>query len=946
MKVIYKIYYLKFNMNYKHIILFFLTFFLTISGVFSIGIYDNYNNYKYYTNKLTDLNIRLWGNPINLQVKQAQLIIDNINYTKTINENIAPFSDYQKTINLAEFGVSSLTNKNLRFLLQVFDSENKLVIPKGDPTDFEILISDTLSNLTTTTFNIIDKTQDINLEFTEKIYMLNVKDKSGKVVYSWKFENNREINFISQKIININEQDLNQGQNKFDVDFIDIYENSITQEITINVKGDETLTIKLLTREDNPELSYYFNKNYLDFFGKTIYVGVAPPFEIFIETNKPSICYYSISLGNFKEIWRISELNKNIMTTSDFLTHSVKIDNVYLANQKGGLYIACENKYFPDEDVYLSKEMGIGESLIKIQPLNQPPLEIVEIYPKELITSEKAQFSAITNNDALCFFNLNNLFSVDMIHLDEADLKKHNLQNLIEKATLQSMKPVGERHNVNINCLDKLGYRKSQDISFIYDPTRGIKVIDYNPKYSADKNVLLDFIISQPAVCYLFQNQRNCHELTSEAMENNRVTGEDVKKKFVVNNLAYGDNHRYICCPENSEANENIITIIMDDNEPKLENFTLLYDSHKVMHINSNTSFEYDVDVISLIPIDRFIMNLYYENKTKNKEFKTKQTALIKENLEGLAKIKLTAFSLLNKSGEIIRKATFDFLAPNITISTFSKRLVIDCKDTGSTDTECIDVSYGFSFSEICAPTLSYNSSQNIEIGNENYICAKAYDISRNKAEILYELNLGEELNPVLRAKEDVPFEAVMEQKSDILEDDETLVDEIPTEVQQNFTTIIIILVLAVLLFSIIGGGYYLWHEGLLDKYIRSLMNRNFFKSKTTNTKLDNFLQKIIRNKMASEKLGNEMNNLNNYGQKNSPNKESQKSMKNKISGVFNKNYNSTKSIFNHFNDHKKVENEPILSKKKPTKINLNSLKDDANNFEKYYKEKKTTKKE
>ena len=193
------------------------------------------------------------------------------------------------------------TSDSIYFKLFAYGSQNNEVTPEGDPTNFYIkydgVAPTLLSPSSTSEIYLTSENLDINLNFNEKLssYEVFLDTQLIKIKDSEEFLSS----YPNTIDVNINKEDLTEGaNNNLTVIVTDLAGNSNEYVLNVFYRGEE-IKMTLLTKDDDSALKYYYNKNYPDFFNKTIYSS-ENIYNLKVETSKPAICYYTDSLSFYR----------------------------------------------------------------------------------------------------------------------------------------------------------------------------------------------------------------------------------------------------------------------------------------------------------------------------------------------------------------------------------------------------------------------------------------------------------------------------------------------------------------------------------------------------------------------------------------------------------------------------------------------------------------------
>lgn len=958
------------------IISFFLIIFIA-SNSYSFGLFDLNNNYVFYnSNPNPIINISISSPLEPVTVEKAQITINGILGIYNISNDEKLITPQNKSkdylFHIEDFSFSDGNNRNsmnssdiVNFELFAYGVDGEKIYPKGSPTNFKIKLDDTLPTLISYTQRSFDEDNlDLDLQFSEKIYGyilkingVKVSDKLGYGIFESGYSN-----FLALKL---SSTDFIEGVNLAEVEFYDLANNRNVATFNLTYIAN-ALTIKLITTQGG---DYYYNKDYADFFDKTIYSN-KDSFNLIIETNKKAICYFSSSQIQFNpNFQQVTESLTQIFSTTDNKRHTIRV------NVDGNpIWVACQNKIIPKEIVFLNRELLMNDSLINIVKYTNPELQITNINPLEgIVTNSKIRLELSTNYRSFCKYRQN---SGPFENLEF----ETNYINHFKNLTLQN----GPNNIFDFECFDLLNRTISKRVNYELDPSKAVIVVNYEPKYTMSPNLDLTLTLSEDASCrYSRTAKTNAQFLTLE-----EAKGTGFIRKISLSSLLHGSNNTvYVYCNKYTTISSSILNITYDSLGPRVFNLNFLNSGKLTDYLNSKNNIKFIFNSSSLLPISKYFVEIVKDNN--NSFFKVinlSQTqgldnfysASISTDISNASKIKIFTQNILGYNSSVIEKnIIIDMTKPEVDISFDNNFLKIVCFD-GSLGSGCLDIFYGFSMTSSCKPTILYNSSSSVNIGDNRFVCVKVEDKAGNVNSKITPIILVDNLiendleddnfstNDTENNSSNNDLEYLDEEETTFPMDDNFPLNPPASGNSQGSNYAIIIAIFLVFL-SVGGGGYYAYKKGYLNKELEKLGLSKYIKSNnlSKNTKIEsgqnNFFNNPINNLRSNKILKNEtkskyenhLEKLNNFI-------DNQIKKGEKIFGNFNsskddisekQNLNKDKDKNKFFKSERKsnidVENfDEIYSISKDINRDLafDTLEKEAENFEQYYKSKKKDK--
>ena len=385
----------------KIIILIFILFFINI--LFSIGLYNENGEFIVYTDSIDFTIIQeISQNPVPLNITYAFLNVDGVEKNISINESISVFSEFYFQYSLDSFGFDKSEvkkNSEIKFRLEVLEENGDIHIPEKDPMKYKIQINNEIIELKTKIINIENFDSDIALEFDKEVSSFVIKDKNEEVYIFNQVSTN--INSFSKEVnFKILEKHLKIGENIFNITYYDIYGNSNEEPLIINIHGGEDLSLNIFTNQDNSTLSYFYykenKKEFLDFYNYKVYYDYSREenLKIKFNSNKEAKCK-----------WQSSQTKISYENSDNKIESSNNKDfEFYLNNPPKDFIVVCKDP-FSSEDVFLSNEVESEKEYFKVHSvIYEDDFEIVDYFPKNIVTREDFDLIVKTNEEAICVY--------------------------------------------------------------------------------------------------------------------------------------------------------------------------------------------------------------------------------------------------------------------------------------------------------------------------------------------------------------------------------------------------------------------------------------------------------------------------------------------------------------------------------------------------------------
>ena len=702
-------------MGKKFFLIIFVLFFVNCG--FSVGILNG-NNLVYYTNN-SNPNFKLEiSAPLEpLIVSNATININGENFNYNLgNVELTPGESKNFSFNLLNFNNSNgninnlITGDNVKFDLFILNFNGKKVsYSLGLPTSFYIVFDNESAKINHFS-NLNLKYDDVNnfsIDFSENIYSYKIYDSSNNII---KYNDLLKSNHLEFKF---NDEDLVDGKNELKIIFSD-YAGNINETTFKIFYVKEDLILNLVTNEQEGSLSYYYNSTFKNFLNGKIYSN-KKDFDLKVKTNKQARCIYSKTLSGFID----SPITVFNLTSSDNKNHFMPID---LKNDHSfGYWISCYSLTQSSEKKYLSRELGLGDTLLKIEYYNKE-LNILSVSPSSKATYSPFDIKLVSNQKSRCYFKKSALSNLNL--MNSTNGLNHNL----------NLSLVDSNYNFYFECFDVLNQRDTKTISnFEVKSADYVSILDYSPKYTDSSSLQVQVNFTEP--------NANCTFSKSEIFADNfnsatPFTGTGRTRTMSINSLTSGENIIYVACMKNSQYKFTNLNIIYDPySGPKLSNLVFFKDSFEnsiYVGSNSKIGFKFNVTSVPNVNINKYFVEFLGNNKTLNHEFSSNRVT-INDNITDISSMKVFGRNEFGINGtSLTKQIKFDFEKPVIRFEDSDGKLKIICVDSKS---GCSKIMYCTSNTPLCVPNLVYNSSSFITYGVDIYVGAKAYDNVGNSQE-------------------------------------------------------------------------------------------------------------------------------------------------------------------------------------------------------------------
>ncbi len=806
--------------SFNLLIVFTLLAIFILPNSFSVMHYDEVNKPTYYVSKtLPTIYVNISSGTKDLIVEKGVLKIDTkkYEYNITTKRELLKFESHTYKFNLNQ-DISKL--KNINFKLIIYDKETgEFVKPMGDPIDFAISYDNVKPEFVGVNYDISENSKYLILEFSERLQSLKIKINDIEV-------KNVDINtgplFLDSKNVKVDITDFefDEKENILSLDFKDLAENKNSAQTDIYLPGTE-FEIKLMTLRDDSSLSYNYNTDimYKNLFAKTIY-SKDQTFDLKLRTSKKANCYFSSGIDVSQGFPTISVVRtKKSFTTQNNFEHSITVDT----NIDKEIWVACQTFGTDETEIlYLSESLDIGKSLIYLKKYLGGNLEIDLSEPSELVSNIPFSLFVDTNNRAVCTYEL-----------DGSKTGVMNTSNFINHIQGNIDVKKGD-HKLKFECVDVLNNKKTVTNDIDVDPERGVKIVDYSPKYVMVPAADVEFFLSEyEGVTCKFSPQRTSKSDFDKLNNVSKVGLSRNKGTFSVSNLMPGKNELFIYCKKVPDIVENVLEIIYDTKGVQITNFSFVNGNYLSDYASSKESLSFKFNVDSLIPVSNFTARILdMSGKILISKSFNGQSLTLSGDFSNASKLQITGTNDAGYNGTFEKVIVYDLTPPIVDISFISGSLKIICVDYESS---CSDKYYGFSQTNIdCLANKKYES-ENINPTGNNYVCVEAYNfaglktfeiksLTNDNFQSLLPINktiptgqnkTTNETKPVNNGDKEEP-------RKDFNEDPFKKTDVEDNSGSDNFTYILIASII-LLLAGVGGGGFYAYKKGYLDNELKKL---------------------------------------------------------------------------------------------------------------------------
>lgn len=784
-----------------------MVFLFSLNLGFCEGFFDKNGEFNYYvSNGVPTVDFTIKFAKENVIVKDARLFVGADVFLQDFDdiEVAAGEKDFKKSFPLSSFERFTKIdgNSEVFFEINVVKKETGSKIKStGDPTRFKIIFDDKkpeLLGFDGKEIKDIEVENSIRAVFDEKIALFKIFNEKFNFKKPVAF-NPTEAGYGNVIEFKFPANLLNDGENVFNVVAEDFAGNVLETEAKFYVEG-EPLNFELVTKREDSNLKYFYDKNFKNFFNGTVFYSDAE-FDLVLKTNKPAQCFFSSSFTSFVEFENLLEgANIKDFESSDGITHKIKM------NGEKKVWVACQDKYFESSIVYLSEVLGIGKNLIKFKK-HTGNFEIEDFFPQVIVSSVPFDVEVVTSQESICKFKVSS--GIDMFFTDNVDYKRHFERSL----------SLGDgKYDFEVECFDRLYNVKKLNRNVEINSKLGPSLIEPKIAYVDNTATKLSLKLSEDASCKVSSKQISPDEFSG--LKN--LTGTGIERSFTPTKLEKGDNDFYLFCEKDGQLFSSSFKVVFDSAPPKISGLKFVAGDYESDYLRDDSRLEFKLNYSSLIPYDHFVAELILENSSKYENFSRKSGSM-KEDLDEAKRFKIVAVNVLGKKSNYLEKQIkFDFDKPILAFVNMVTERKITCIDSQS---GCGEIFYGFGDSTIaCNANVKYNDSA-IAINDNRVICAMAFDLVGNQNKI------SESLRDYFSGGGDKNESKINESDSETSpEENQTTkppVTDNPFEPNTNTGVdqggnngLVIAAIVLVLLGGMSGGGYYAYREGYLDKQL------------------------------------------------------------------------------------------------------------------------------
>lgn len=943
-------------MKLGKVFLWLILFAILAESVFSYGYYDFRGDFiNFVSNPTPTIDINISSGNRQLDVGEGFLNFNGDITTFPDQNNLDVFSEGTYSFEVIQV-ITEYSDVSFELVVKDKDSGKK-IIPDGDPIEFKIILDNKEPSLLSFQNSIEDKGQ-IVLEFSEAVRFVDIyiNDKFYSKVKN--IASNLRVKDEKFVQVDLPMSAFSGESNDLKFVFEDFAENKGEDIRSVYIES-EPLNVELLTLDDDNELQYFYNvePEFTKLFDGKIYTKTSD-FELKIKTNKPAVCYFLDGVRNENLDFEDAIMPEKFTSSATGLLHTMQVTNLM-----DELWIVCQNKFYDSEIVYLTDSLGIADThLVGIEVYNLPKVAITYSDPKTLVTSLPASYYVETSNHAVCFSELDSYIEV-LPYLE--GFVVHQKSGL--DISLGS-------HSLTFLCYDVLNNVASVSSDLVVDTDAGVKVVDFNPKYTMSSSVDVEISLSDDNADCRY-SLTDVGKKNFDSMNNLSISGN--KKLISLTSLVSGDNYVYIYC---SDANQiygpERLSVVYDTKGISLSNFEFENNGYYSDFLSTGSRIDFAVNVSSMIPIKEYVLVVDYGNY---KEYHSILGNIDDTNISGFeggiggefldaVKVVLYAVNMLDINKSVEKLIKFDFTPPFVTFSSVDGGRKIVCADSES---GCEQVFYGFSQTSFDCSANQLYDGLSLDVSNNNYLCANAFNQVGLETFEVDDLSIFSTDDNVLGYNDTLEDEnssqsADSETETETDDDNGSLDDPFVSSSSNmdgsNGTGVVLVGALVLLLAGVSGGGYYAYKKGYLNKELEKLGiktkgvkgNSGVVNSGSStvsgNADKYNFTSKPIKSKDNNKNLksGNYDDHLK------------------KLNKFIDSKVGNSKGLFDRFNDSSKGKHEgyddTLVKRNKGAKvskeeydefyeksasmptISKNSLKDEADSFENYYKEKKETK--
>lgn len=878
---------------------FFILLLFFLSSVYSIEVIDQNGDYVSFINKKNptlDISVRSLSEPIYVRFANLSVDSNNFRYTNFHSDRIFE-SESKFTLKFTDFSsnIENLIDEDSQifFSLYVEDENGDRVIGRQDVSPdihfrFDIRAPEFLNVERNydidSTNSIISFVADERISKYELILGSEViKSEEFTGLFLTDYRTSLDVDFSSI---------TQEGFYNPILKITDLAGNSKSQEINLTFTG-ESLTLKLLTKEDDSTLNYHSDPQFTQLYSGKIFTKTNDV-NLKIVTNKAATCYYKNDLGGFTPLVR-TLTNLQEFTSENGIEHSLPITIPSSSNSIKAL-IGCISDFSEVDVAYLNNYLGFPSSLTTIEVYSGANLDITSVSPKSIITSTPFPLEIMTNEKAFCEYSIS---GSEPSVMSTSDYFSH----IVASIDLSN----GD-YTLLYTCRDLLLNEVDLSSTLSIDTTSGIKVLEYSPKYFSSLPAKIDLLLSE--------SPESCKFTIGEASENialdyeNLASADGTGDEYTIttSTLEPGENDIFVYCLRvNQEISSNKISVLYDSTGIVLSNFTFTKNSKAVEFLSSIEQISFEFEVKSLIPVEKYTVKVFRGTELITQKDITQTSSTLSANFTSATALSLQAFADQNTSSQTYSyPMKFDLAPPSLALIFEQGRGTITClENTGSL---CDNSSYRYGLSRTpinCIPNSIYNGS--FDTDNFQYACAKVADNAGNIVEVTRQVSTGFEEPPEDDDRPSgVPGSRPLGNRTDVnetddLDDNET--DDLDNDDPFNPDPFVpledpdegggggfLVVAAIILLFLVIGGtGYYAYSKGYLDDQLKKYGIAPRKKSSTLSQQAGSYYKGVM-GKQNSQRKAPQTGQQSTYD-----------SHLNKLKGFLNETLSKKKDVFDSF---------------------------------------------
>lgn len=875
----------------RNVIVLLIALMLSFFSAYSVLSYDG-QTYTYFINNVDPtINITLKSFDEAFEIKNAQIMsISDDLYEVPINEQYLAEDQANHILDLSSFKknqvsfLSSVSLKNndfFNFNLNVEAEDGSEPQTQGVPTSFtirvdnedpEFIFPDGLSNYVAPL-----ESPEVTFSFSEPLQYLKIS-QDDEIFYEKQVYGSFENDFIND--ISFFVENISEGLHTYDAVLIDRAGNEVETSVSILLQGSP-LEVSLLTRANDSLLSYYYNPDYKELFGRAIYTQ-DQDFELKLKTSKPSTCYLINSLSDRTDISQKSLQgwlehvggDYEEFTTQNNLDHSYSFS--ISPSSSNPFLVGCQNKFNSQDYYFLSEALTGKKEMLEMKYYDEDYSMTVES-PGPIVAQKEVYFQVSTSKDAFCEVNL----AGGDFSLTGSDFLKHSKTITFEDGT----------YSTTYSCYDKIYQKKEEKKELKVDKNAGLDIMFTSDNYyegiyySISSSVEVNFTTAQEPNECRFSTEEIVAEDSEQFNSINKIDSTVSASQFSFTSntlLPESNNTHYIYCEgQQGLITKEELTIFYDTLGPQLSQ--LRYNNAGVEsqeYISSVSSMNAVFNVDSVIPIESFEVTFLGNNTSEKLSLGNSKSnrnyskdLRINQDISSFSKIVIIGKTILGTTSDPLQgNFKLDVSPPEITLSQLGGDWKITCTDSQS---GCAKSWIGVGDTqESCSPTQLYSQNLSLNTTGYSYVCAKA----QNYAGVESSIETKETGYVPLSGQEDNVsfFDDEQNQSNESNETQEESQEEpfepepFEPQPEEESDTPFYILTAVLVVFAFGGaGGWYAYKKGYLDEQLKKMgiptkknssQNQKNRSTQTTNKTPQKVVPKLVSKKSKYDKHLNRLN--------------------------------------------------------------------------------------